>query len=88
LIFKINKNQLTLDENWIGMLENHVVPHVVDVHGLSMWLLIKIFHQLHRRAINFELIKRPESFVVYNVFDVVVVELLMQNLTQEYPKFI
>ncbi len=65
-----------------------MIHHVVDVHGLSMWLLIKIFHQLHRRAINFELIKLPESFVVYNVFDVVVVELLMQNLTQEYPKFI
>jgi hypothetical protein len=53
-----------------------------------MWLLIEIFHQLHRHAINFVLIKLQEFSVVYNVFDVVVVELLMQNRNQEYPIFI
>jgi hypothetical protein len=53
-----------------------------------MLLLREIFHQRHRHAINFVLIKLQEFFVVYNVSDVVVVELLEQNLNQEYPIFI
>ena len=61
------------------------VLYVVDVHVLSMLLWKEIFRQLHKHAISFVLIKLPEFFVVYNVFDAVVVELLMQNLTQEFP---
>jgi hypothetical protein len=70
------------------MLMKNWYIYVVDVHELSMLLLREIFHQLHRHAINFVLIKLQEFFVVYNVSDVVVVELLEQNLNQEYPIFI
>jgi hypothetical protein len=51
-----------------------------------MLLLIKIFHQQHKHAISFVLIRRQEFCVVYNVFDVVVVELSVQNLNQECPR--
>ena len=44
-------------------------------HELSMLLLIQTFRQQHKHAIGFVLIKQQEFYVVYNAFDVAVVEL-------------
>ena len=54
---------------------------------LSMSLWIRIFHRLHKLAKDFELKVQQESFVVYNVSVVVVVELSMQNPIQEFPEY-
>jgi hypothetical protein len=62
-------------DDGIGMLMMHLFLFVVVVHVLSMLLWKEIFHQLHRHARDFVLIELQEFFVVYNVFDVVVVEL-------------
>jgi hypothetical protein len=61
---------------------------VVVEHVLSRSLWKEIFHQPHKHAKDFVLIELLGFFVVYNVFDVVVVELLTQNPNQVYPRFI
>jgi hypothetical protein len=68
-------NKHTLDGDLFVTLRRHCYLLVAVVHVLSMLLLIKIFHQQHRHAIDFVSIEQQESYGVYNAFDVVVVEL-------------
>ena len=64
-----------MHDDCLAMLMKYQYIHVLVLHELSMWLLTEIFHRQHIHAINFVLIKQQEFSVVYNVFDVVVVEL-------------
>jgi hypothetical protein len=64
-----------MDDDCFVMLLKLRYFFLVVVRELSTSLWIKIFHQLHKLAKDFELIEPLEFVVVCNVFDVVVVEL-------------